>query len=64
MPDVFRNCYIDSFVLFVCFFFLFFLFCFFFCFLFFFRKLAVGKIASYPAKQTMHAVCARRPETF
>ena len=36
MPDVFINCYIDSFVL------------------FFSHKVLVGKIASYPAKQTMH----------
>ena len=44
---------------------LFILFCFFVVvFLLFFHKVAVGKIASYPAKQTMHAVCARRPETF
>ena len=35
MPDVFINCYIDSFVLFS-------------------HKVLVGKIASYPAKQTMH----------
>ena len=36
MPDVFIDCYIDSFVF------------------FFSHKVVVGKIASYPAKQTMH----------